>query len=91
VTVTVSDEALRLAVADQGPGIPGALRARVFEPFFTTKDRGGSGGGVGLGLSVSRSLVQAMGGELTFECDQGPGTRFDVLLPLLVRDGVAVR
>jgi signal transduction histidine kinase len=91
VTVTVSDEALRLAVADQGPGIPGALRARVFEPFFTTKDRGGSGGGVGLGLSVSRSLVQAMSGELTFECDQGPGTRFDVLLPLLVRDGVAVR
>jgi len=91
VAVTATDDRLSVAVSDEGPGIPAALRARIFEPFFTTKDRRGSGGGVGLGLSVSRSLVQAMGGALTFDCDRGPGTRFEVVLPLIVRDGVTVR
>ncbi len=52
---------IRIAILDDGPGIPPSLRTRVFEPFFTTRK---AGGGTGLGLSVSRSLVEALGGRL---------------------------
>jgi two-component system NtrC family sensor kinase len=59
-----------VAVADEGPGIPEALRARVFEPFFTTKP---PGEGTGLGLPVTRSIVDAHGGmlELSFPATGG--------------------
>jgi two-component system, sporulation sensor kinase C len=65
VGASLAQERLLVTVADQGPGIPGHLAERVFEPFFSTKtDR--AGGGFGLGLSISSSLVQAMGGKLEF-------------------------
>ena len=53
-----------LAVEDDGPGIPCALRERVLDPFFSTKPEGE---GTGLGLTVTRTIVDAHGGELTFE------------------------
>ncbi len=57
-----------LTLADSGPGIPPALRARVFEPFFTTKE---PGRGTGLGLAVCHGLMASMGGRI--EVDEGPG------------------
>jgi len=60
-----------IAVEDEGPGIPPELRERVFDPFFTTKP---PGEGSGLGLSVARSIVDAHGGELSFEFPPGGGT-----------------
>jgi hypothetical protein len=68
-----------LEVRDTGEGIPEALRERVFEPFFTTKPLGK---GTGLGLAVSRSIVENQGGRL--EVSTGPGgvgTSFRVILP----------
>ena len=66
-------------VRDNGPGIPPELRDRVFEPFFSTKgDKG-----LGLGLDISRQIVRAHGGALTFESDTGVGTVFRLVLPLV--------
>jgi signal transduction histidine kinase len=69
--------AVRIEVADQGPGIPAENRDRVFEPLFTTKQRG-----IGLGLSVSRSLAQANGGELSVGDHDPPGALFILELPV---------
>lgn len=69
---------VRIEVADQGPGIPHANRERIFEPLFTTKQRG-----IGLGLSVSRSLAQANGGDLSVGHQDPRGARFCLDLPVV--------
>jgi PAS domain S-box-containing protein len=64
-------------IADSGPGVPEAIRHRIFDPFFTTRP---PGEGTGLGLSVSRSIVEDLGGELTLESREGEGARFRLRL-----------
>lgn len=66
-----------LAVSDNGPGIPEALREKVFTPFFSTKD---TGAGTGLGLSISYGLVRRYGGNITLESAPGEGTELCVWL-----------
>ncbi|MDX1419332.1 MAG: ATP-binding protein [Rubricoccaceae bacterium] len=83
-TVTVRTRAQGTAavleVADNGVGIPAALRERVFEPFFTTKP---TGTGTGLGLSLAYDVVTSgHGGTLALETEEGAGTTFTVTLPL---------
>ena len=70
---------LRLTVEDNGPGIPEKIRERVFDPFFTTKDRTRHSG---LGLWISRSIVQEHGGETSLEREDGQWTRFHLDLPV---------
>nr|WP_316641803.1 ATP-binding protein [uncultured Roseateles sp.] len=71
---------LWLRIADTGPGIAAAARAKLFEPFFTTK---AEGNGTGLGLSLSRSLAREHGGELALEpADLAGGASFVLTLPL---------
>ena len=67
-----------IEVSDSGTGIPESFRGRMFEPFQTTKGASGTG----LGLSSSKTIVDAMGGEISFETEEGEGTRFRLRLPL---------
>ena len=67
-----------LTVEDNGPGVPEDARAQIFEPFFTTKD---VGEGTGLGLSVCRGLVEAVGGEIALDTTCTSGARFRITLP----------
>ena len=66
-------------VADNGRGIGGELAEKVFEPFFTTKGEKG----LGLGLDISRQIIEAHHGALTFESQPGEGTTFRLTVPLV--------
>jgi PAS domain S-box-containing protein len=70
---------VRVTVADNGPGIPEYLRARVFEPYFTTKP---IGVGTGVGLAVSLGIIEAHGGTLTVACPEEGGAVFTIALPV---------
>ena len=76
---------VHVVVADNGPGIPAELRARVFEPYFTTKPMGV---GTGVGLAVSLGIIEAHGGTLTVECPVAGGTHFHMVLPAVTADPV---
>jgi signal transduction histidine kinase len=69
---------LVLSVKDNGPGIAEAERARVFDPFYTTKE---VGRGMGLGLTISRRVVLAMGGTLSLKSQVGVGSEFTIRVP----------
>jgi signal transduction histidine kinase len=67
---------------DTGPGIPREMQTRIFEPFVQAADDIKQTQGTGLGLPISRSLVQAHGGDLWVESDIGDGATFFFTLPL---------
>jgi two-component system NtrC family sensor kinase len=71
-------EQAAIEVRDNGPGIPAENLERIFEPFFTTKP---PGQGTGLGLSVSRGIIEKLGGKLTVKSKLGAGAAFKVTLP----------
>jgi C4-dicarboxylate-specific signal transduction histidine kinase len=66
-----------ISIADSGPGIPSDKLRQVFEPFFTTKENG-----MGMGLSISRTIVEAHGGLIWAENQTNGGAIFSVSLPL---------
>ncbi|MEK7774035.1 MAG: ATP-binding protein, partial [Deltaproteobacteria bacterium] len=67
-----------IRITDTGSGISDETAGRIFDPFFTTKD---VGKGTGLGLFVSRGIIKAYGGEITFTTKEGEGSAFTVSLP----------
>ncbi len=75
-----------VTVKDNGPGIPPDVAQHLFEPFYTTK---ASGGGLGLGLTISLVIVRAMGGELTAHNNPEGGATFCALLPRYREQGHA--
>lgn len=85
VSVQLAHEAGEVAVhvQDRGAGIPDKIISRIFDPFFTTK-HGSEEPGMGLGLSVSRSLIEAMGGRIEVVSGVGRGTRFSAIFPTRV-------
>lgn len=66
-----------ISIEDTGPGIDPAIASRLFQPFVTTK-----GGGMGVGLSICRTIVEAHGGRIWFEPDRERGTAFHFTLPM---------
>ena len=76
VATTRVGDMVEVSVVDTGPGLPEAVRARLFEPFVTTKPAG-----MGVGLSVCRTIVEAHGGELRAEDGEEGGTSFLFTVP----------
>jgi signal transduction histidine kinase len=76
VTSRVQSGAVEVVFTDSGAGIPKEAKERIFEPFFSTKE-----GGTGLGLALSRQILQAHGGTIGCESIQGGGTTFVIRLP----------
>ncbi len=74
------DEGFQVDVIDQGAGISDDDLPSIFEPFFSTKGND-SGGGLGLGLSVSQSLLDSMGGRIDVKTLPGHGSRFSAIFP----------
>jgi signal transduction histidine kinase len=82
VTVRASDagEWVQIEVADTGDGIPPARRAVVFDPFVRG-DESRSGEGAGLGLAISRAIVEGHGGRIWVDEQAGPGTHVRFVIP----------
>ena len=78
ITANATDEEGRITVADTGKGIPKESMSRIFEPFFTTKAQG-----QGLGLSICKKFVEANGGSIEVESQEGKGTTFKITLPII--------
>jgi len=76
ITVARAGPRVRLVVEDSGQGIPDEIRQNIFDPFFTTKNRG-----TGLGLAVTRQIVEAHHGSISCEPADPQGTRFVIELP----------
>jgi signal transduction histidine kinase len=79
-TARDENDSLRLTVSDHGPGVPIDQVSRIFEPFITTKSQG-----LGLGLSICRSIVSAHGGRLWVVNNPDRGASFFVSLPIHAR------
>jgi two-component system sensor kinase FixL len=70
-TAPSDGDMIRATVADTGPGIAPEISAQLFQPFITTKRHG-----MGVGLSISRTIIEAHGGELWVEPNSGGGSVF---------------
>jgi two-component system sensor histidine kinase RegB len=78
VSAAIEDSALAVEVRDRGPGMPPEVLERVGEPFFTTKP---PGQGMGLGLFLTRAVVERLGGSLVIDSTPPDGTRARVVVP----------
>ena len=77
VRTTAADDTIEIAISDNGEGLSADIAEKMFDPFFSTKP-----GSLGMGLSISRSIVEAHGGRLWATPNPGRGTTFRFTLPL---------
>jgi signal transduction histidine kinase len=85
VSLRVENQHARVSVQDEGPGLPPQELARIWERFYRVRGieaQEGSSGGLGLGLSICRSIVQEHGGQVGVESTPGTGSTFWFSLPL---------
>jgi signal transduction histidine kinase len=75
--VTRQNQKAIVSVTDNGEGIPDHLNGKLFRPNFTTKS-----GGMGMGLAITRKIIEDLGGRISYETSPGRGTTFFVELPV---------
>ena len=81
--IATTAKGIEITVDDEGPGIPEAELPRVFQPFYRVEEsRNRETGGIGLGLAIAQSIVQAHGGELSLANRRGGGLRACITLPV---------
>lgn len=78
ITLDSDGEYVQIIIQDTGTGIPKELHSKVLEPFFTTKE---NGQGTGLGLAICNSIIQQIGGYITFHSEENIGTSFILQIP----------
>jgi two-component system sensor kinase FixL len=83
-TAPASDDLLTVNVADTGPGISEELSSQLFQPFVTTKRHG-----MGVGLSISRTIIESHGGRIWVESNPGGGAVFRFTLRLVLEQDLA--
>jgi two-component system NtrC family sensor kinase len=81
ISTQVTGEQIFIRIIDNGPGIPREVQNKIFDPFFTTKE---TGRGTGLGLWVSYSIIEKMGGSISLSSRAGEGSTFTVQLPIVI-------
>ena len=79
IATRTRDDDYVITIADNGPGVPEAVRPRLFEPFFTTKD---VGAGTGLGLAIAYGIVRTHDGTITVGDAPGGGAQFTLTIPM---------
>lgn len=77
----LNDNKILISVEDQGVGIPADEQVHVFEPFFRANNVSNING-TGLGLNITKELVHLMGGKISFESEEGVGSKFDIVFPI---------
>ena len=82
VSAATADGRLRIGVSDTGVGIPGSELGRVFDEFHRADTPSARRSGTGLGLTISRRLARALGGDVTVQSRLGAGSEFTLDLPL---------
>jgi C4-dicarboxylate-specific signal transduction histidine kinase len=80
-TTRVAEHGVQVTVRDNGPGFASGSETRLFEPFFTTKPQG-----MGMGLAISRSIIESHGGQLWATANPDGGAAFHFYLPAATRD-----
>jgi nitrogen fixation/metabolism regulation signal transduction histidine kinase len=77
ITLVLNRNMVRISITDNGKGIPEELQGKLFTPSFTTKSSG-----MGLGLSIVKSIIESFGGNITFKTKVNHGTTFVIELPV---------
>jgi len=80
-TAPADDSMIEIRVADTGSGIAPGIAGQLFQPFVTTKRQG-----MGVGLSISRTIIEAHGGAMTVRANPGGGTIFTLTLPAVAQE-----
>ena len=78
ISESQKENIITISIKDNGEGIPADMQSKIFTPNFTTKTSG-----TGLGLAMSKSIVEQAQGDIWFETEEGKGTTFFVQLPVI--------
>lgn len=76
ITSQLENEGILITVEDKGTGVSAEIQEKIFEPYFTTKNNG-----IGLGLAITRKMVEEHGGNISLDSTPGKGSTFSVWLP----------